>query len=381
MEPLTHRERVNRTLAHREPDRVPLDMWGTDSRLLDTFYFRVLDHLGWRERGTLERPGKTAQYVDWRLSDRFDCDFRHLTLRPPRRFEKRTDAEGITYDEWGVGYRKVGENVFIARHPFPEPDVALIGRHRWPDPRDPGRVEGLTEQARAWFEQTDYAITTTTPISGFIMDIYQYLRGTEGFFIDLLTEEAFAHALIERIAAVVGDLYACMVEPIAPYLTWIEFAEDHGTQNGLFYSADLYRKFLQKPERDIFRRMKRLAPQAKITLHCCGSMRELIPDLIDTGVEVLSSLQPLARGMDSAELKREFGKDLVFHGGIDLQRAMVGTRGQVVAETRRRLRDYAPGGGYIAAPSNHFTGDVPVENFFALYETARDAGRYPIGAR
>ena len=116
-------------------------------------------------------------------------------------------------------------------------------------------------------------------------------------------------------------------------------------------------------------------------MHSCGSVKRLIPDLIEAGVEILSSLQPLASAMDSAELKKEFGNDLVFHGGIDLQQALVGTREQTVEETRRRIADYAPGGGYIVSPSNHFTSDVPVQNFFALYETAAEFGRYPIGAQ
>jgi uroporphyrinogen decarboxylase len=68
----------------------------------------------------------------------------------------------------------------------------------------------------------------------------------------------------------------------------------------------------------------------------------------------------------------------VFHGGIDLQQALVGTKEQTIAETQRRIADYALGGGYIVGPSNHFTSDVPVENFMALYATATEFGTYPI---
>lgn len=368
---MTHRERVHAAVNHREPDRVPLDLWGTDSRLIDEFYFKVLAHLGWTERGEIERPGKTAQYVDYRLSDLLDCDFRHLTARGPKHFVRRTDREGNSYDEWGVGYQKMGEHSFISKHPFPAPDIAAIAKYPWPDISDPSRFDGMAARARHWFETTDYAITTTTPFSGLIMDIYQYLRGTENFFMDLCDEPDFAHALIEKLAELMEALHVNMVAPLAPWLTWVEFATDYGTQKGPFISAQMYREFLKKPESRIFAAVKRVAPQAKIYMHSCGSVRRLIPDLIEAGVEVLSALQPLAFEMNSADLKREFGRDLVFHGGIDLQRALVGTREQTVEETLTRLRDYAPGGGYICAPSNHFTSDVPVENFFALYETAR----------
>jgi uroporphyrinogen decarboxylase len=369
---MTHRQRVKMALSFQTPDRVPLDMWGTDSRLIDPFYFKVLEHLGWKDKGEVERPGKTAQYVDWRLSDLFDCDFRHLTARKPSGYLPRKDPDGTVYDEWGVGYQKRGEHTFISSNPFPEADLAAIEKHPWPDMRDPSRFEGMAERAKHWFETTDYAITTTTPVSGLIMDLYQYVRGTENFFMDLCLEKTFAHALIDKIAEVMETLYVNMVRPLAPYVAWVEFATDYGTQNGLFISPEMYREFLKGPEQRIFAAVKKVAPEAKIFMHSCGAIKRLIPDLLDAGVEVLSALQPLAFEMDSAELKREFGRELVFHGGIDMQQALVGTREQTVAETLKRLRDYAPGGGYICSPSNHFTSDVPVENFFALYETARD---------
>lgn len=376
----TSRQRVEAAINHCEPDRVPLDMWGTDSRLVDDFYFKVLDHLCWEDKGEIERPGKTAAYVDYRLSDLLGCDFRHITAKGPAGFTRWTDDEGNSYDEWGIGYKKMGEHSFISKHPFPEPDIAAIRRHAWPDMNDPSRFEGMAERVRDWFKNTDYAITTTTPVSGLIMDVYQYLRGTENFFMDLCGEQKFAHALIEQIADLMETLYVNMVTPLAPCLTWIEFATDYGTQNAPFMSPQMYREFLKEPERRIFAAVKKVAPDAKIFMHSCGSVKRLIPDLIEAGVEILSSLQPLAFEMDSAELKKEFGNDLVFHGGIDLQQALVGTREQTVEETRRRIADYAPGGGYIVSPSNHFTSDVPVENFFALYETAAEFGRYPLAS-
>jgi len=122
--------------------------------------------------------------------------------------------------------------------------------------------------------------------------------------------------------------------------------------------------------------VRKAAPGAKIWLHTCGSVRELIPDLIETGVEVLNSLQPKAAGMDSAELKREFGRELVFHGGLDLQGGITGSVQEAVEEARRRIDAFAAGGGYIFAPSNHFMQDVPLANFYAVYRTAREYGNY-----
>jgi uroporphyrinogen decarboxylase len=211
--------------------------------------------------------------VDYRLSDRFDCDFRRIVASRHAGFESWTDEAGNRYDEWRIGYRKLGEHSFISKHPFPEPDLAAIRKHHWPDMSDPSRSEGLAEKARHWFQETGYAITTTTPVSGLIMDIYQYLRGSDGFFTDLALEVRFAHALMAKISELVGELYANLVAPVASYLTWIEFASDYGTQHGPFISPQMYRKFLQDPQRRIFERMKRTAPQTKIMMHACGSVR------------------------------------------------------------------------------------------------------------
>jgi uroporphyrinogen decarboxylase len=126
----------------------------------------------------------------------------------------------------------------------------------------------------------------------------------------------------------------------------------------------------------VFREVKRAAPQARIWMHCCGSVRELIPEFIEMGVEVLNSLQPKAAGMDSLELKREFGNELVFHGGLDLQGGINGTVEEAVEEAKRRIDAFAPGGGYVFAPSNHFMQDVSLENFYAVYRTAREYGIY-----
>jgi uroporphyrinogen decarboxylase len=80
--------------------------------------------------------------------------------------------------------------------------------------------------------------------------------------------------------------------------------------------------------------------------------------------------------MDSLELKREFGSELVFHGGLDLQGGITGTVAEAVDEAKRRIDAFAKGGGYIFAPSNHFMQDVPIENFYAVYRTAREYGIY-----
>ena len=113
---MIHRKRVEESINFGEPDRIPIDMWGTDSRLVDDFYFKVLEHLGWDRQGELECPGKTAQYVDYRLSGRFDCDFRHIVAKRPVGFESWTPNAGLTF--------------FFLEHPAPDRVTGPRAVHR-----------------------------------------------------------------------------------------------------------------------------------------------------------------------------------------------------------------------------------------------------------
>ncbi|HID08372.1 MAG TPA: hypothetical protein EYP10_14630, partial [Armatimonadetes bacterium] len=113
---------------------------------------------------------------------------------------------------------------------------------------------------------------------------------------------------------------------------------------------------------------------AKLWYHSCGAIRELIPDLLDIGVEILNPVQVSAKGMDTAELKREFGRHLRFWGGgCDTQRILpYGTPEEVATEVQRRMRDLAPGGGFVFAAVHNIQPDVPPQNIITMFQTARE---------
>jgi len=120
-------------------------------------------------------------------------------------------------------------------------------------------------------------------------------------------------------------------------------------------------------------------PAVQLMFHSCGGIRPYIDDLIDIGLQILDPVQPLAAGMDSAELKAEFGDRLTFHGGVDEQHVLpFGSPQDVRAEVRLRLAAFAPGGGYILAPSHYVQADTAPENIVAMCREAQEMGRYPI---
>jgi uroporphyrinogen decarboxylase len=125
--------------------------------------------------------------------------------------------------------------------------------------------------------------------------------------------------------------------------------------------------------------LDRVNPAIQIMFHSCGGIRPFIPDLLEIGLQILDPVQPLAAGMESAELKQLFGDRLTFHGGVDEQHVLpFGSEAEVEAEVCRRLRAFAPGGGYILAPSHYVQADTPVRNILAMCRAAQRHGQYPL---
>lgn len=373
---MTSRERVRAVLKGEIPDRVPMDLWGTDSRMNTEFYLKTAEYLGYAELGERIRPGSTSEYEDYRISDLIGSDFRHMNIGKPDGFKSYKDEQGNIIDEWGVGRKLIGIHPSLSYHPLANASIEDLDSYPWPRMRDEGRVRGLRERAKDWYENTDFAITATSATSGTIFELCQYLRGIEQFFVDLYEEPEFAEKLIQKVTDALIDLNVYYLEAVGPYIEWLEFSSDFGTQRAPFISPSLFEEFFLEPHKRLFDACKKAAPNVKIFLHSCGSVKKLMPYFIEMGVDIQSALQPLAAEMDSAGLKEAFGDRLVFHGGVDIQCAMTGTLEDVERDVKKRIDAFGKNGGYILSPSNHFQIDVPVENFFRMYEVGKEYGVY-----
>jgi len=148
-------------------------------------------------------------------------------------------------------------------------------------------------------------------------------------------------------------------------------------QEGWLINPDLYRKMIKPKQRRLVEAIRKKT-DARLFYHGCGATRELIPDLIDLGFDILNPVQVSARGMDTRELKREFGKDIVFWGGgVDTQRVLpFGTPAEVAREVKRRIDDLAPGGGFVFAAVHNIQAFVPPENIVVAFDTALEYGWY-----
>ncbi|MGA2480700.1 MAG: uroporphyrinogen decarboxylase family protein [Spirochaetia bacterium] len=171
----------------------------------------------------------------------------------------------------------------------------------------------------------------------------------------------------QAIMAEIGDLIEFF---------WV--GDDWGAQGGPFYSPELFRRVFAPRIAKLIGAIKSRT-SAKCAYHCCGAVRWVIPDLIDAGVDILHPLQPNAAGNgDSAQIKAEFGSRLSFHGGMNNQGLFHDGPAELQADTLGRLRDLAPGGGYIFSSGHNIQANMPSENIAMLFAIGRAFGTYPL---
>lgn len=381
---LTSRERVNRALNHQESDLVPIDIGSTAAWFTDIAYERMKEYLGLESQGDHFRLGENAGHYDDELLDLLDTDYRHVYVRPSQKDRDSWNAsDKLTYvDEWGVRRRRVpsdygGWNWERVSYPLADATLDDLDTYPWPDSSDPLRVEGMAARAKSLWEDTDYAVAARAVSHG-LFELAWELRGMEQFLVDMMLNKPFAHKLLQKILAVQIGLYGSLLDAVGPYVQIVQTADDYGSQTGPMISPALYREMIMPYRQTLNRLIRSKAPQAKIQHHTCGSVYRLLPDLIETGIDILNPVQPLAADMDPARLKAEFGEQIVFHGAIDLQEGMIGSPERVREEVVTRIKQLAPGGGYIIAPCSNFQADSTVENILTMLSTAREAGRYPI---
>jgi uroporphyrinogen decarboxylase len=382
----TSRKRVEAALSHQEPDRVPIDL-----TITLTPYLALRRELGFPPEEDL-RPNvfmEVRPSVD--VLETLGIDVTFVKLRRPSGWMPRPpEPDGTVFDEWGVGRKKVEirGGVYlneVSHSPLERATLADLDTYPWPDPHDPGRVEGLAEEARRLYEETDLAIMGR--FGGPILEQAAYLRGWQQWLMDMVADSEFARALLEKIADIVIALDEAGLRAAGKYLSIFKVSgEDFGMQDRPLFSMrtwrELVRPVLERRWRAARAVLDEVAPHVRLLLHSDGAIRPFIPEIIECGIDVIDPVQPRCVGMDLYELKRDFGDRLAFHGAVDTQEVLpFGSEEDVEREVIRCIDALAQGGGYILAPVHNVQADVPARNLIAMCEAARRHGRYPLPKR
>jgi uroporphyrinogen decarboxylase len=198
------------------------------------------------------------------------------------------------------------------------------------------------------------------------------LRSMQTVMMDFALNKKYAHALIEKISNSVFMYLDRMLEQFSDGIDIVYMADDYCSQQAPLFSPEMFREFVMPYLRVIVEKVHRHGK--KFLLHCCGAVGPLLPMIIEAGVDMLEPIQIRANGMDPAGLKRDFGKDLCFYGGVDLQQILCqGTIQQVQDEVKRLIDILGADGGYILGPGHTYIQvDAPISNILAMYETAAD---------
>ncbi|UCG59791.1 MAG: hypothetical protein JSU70_09775, partial [Phycisphaerales bacterium] len=342
---MTSRERVYLALQRKPTDRVPIFMW---------YHPQTARRLG----QLLEIP---AEYVPIAMGD----DIRQTWVSNNYAMEAIVhERDGQSHvDDWGIEWTRTDGFNQISKYPLAEAGDEQILRYEFPF----GRIDSLVEMMNAVMRfKDDYFVGCD--VSPCVFEMYWRLRGMETTLMEMLLKPDLTRAMLKRSTEFSIELSETACRRFD--LDWLWLGDDVGGQDSMLLSPDIWRRVVKpllKQNADVGKRH-----DVYVAFHSCGAIRPIIADLIEIGVDVLNPIQCNCPGMHPLELKREFGKGLVFMGGVDTQGVLPnGTADQVRKATAELLEGMTTdGGGYILAASHTVPPETPDENVFAMYYEA-----------
>lgn len=339
---MNSKERVLATFAHQKPDRIP--RWcGASPEFL-------------------ENAKNKLNLNDDQLAIRFGDDFRRITA------PYLSDHDGVS--PFGIYRDGVGYGIAV-NHPLKEASIKEILAYPWPNSN---RVDITNLRKEALKYADEYAILGGD-WSPFWHDACD-LVGMEELMIRMYTDPEWTHTLFNKVFEFYYNVNERIFAEAGDLIDIFFVGNDLGSNNGALISEELFREYLF----DKFQKLAALGHQygAKFQLHCCGGFAELIPALIEAGVDSVHAIQPFCRGMELNSLKAQFGDKLVFNGCIDSQSILIdGTPDYVKTETIKVLNTMKARGGYIAGASHDYLlNETPLENVLVMFDTIQEYGNY-----
>ncbi len=371
---MTSRVRFRMALNHEQPDRAPIDV-GQDfhNGVHEVAYRNLLAYLGEADEIRLYDQMQHLAVVKESVLNRLHADTRYVFAGAPAGFTLEFAPDGSWADEWGVRRKPCGYYDEACFHPLAECDLAAVRAYRFPDPRDPVRFDGLRERVGKLHESTDYALIAGNPATLFYLT--SELVGFQEYMEKLPTDRIVIETLVDRMLEFWIEFFDVYLGLIGDKVEMVWMGDDWGTQQGPIIQPQLFSEIFIPRYRQFCSFVKQRA-KVKIALHSCGSIRWALDDFAAAGIDVIHPLQGDAAEMGAPEeLKRRFGKQLVFYSNLCNQTVIPhGTPEQVKQDVLRKMHALAPGGGYVVSGGHNIQADVPPENIISLFDTAAAAG-------
>lgn len=405
---MTSRERVLSAFNYQETEKVPVDFSGHRSSGISAIaYAKLRKYLGLQTDvirvydviqqlaivdedvlnlfhvDTIELGRgfslDDASWADWVLPDGTPCQVPVWTLpeREPERWVIKSEASGRV-----IAHMPDGALYFEQTYwPYAEGDVdlnampdnwqesmwAAVASPPGPDVTGPDGQKKFTAGAEKLRRNTDKAILGL--FGGNLLEFGQFMYRNDNFFMLLAGEPDKAHAFLDKMVEIhLGNLESYL-NAVGNSIDIIVFGDDLGMQSGPQISPQMYREFFKPGHNILWNRAKELA-DVKVMLHCCGGVRELLPDLIEAGLDAINPVQISSSGMDLSELKKEFGRELVFWGGgCDTGKVLCHeTPEAVMQHVQKQVEIGRKGGGFVFQQVHNIMADVPPGNVAAMFE-------------
>ncbi|GHU98279.1 methyltransferase [Bacteroidia bacterium] len=410
---MNSRERILACVAHREPDRVPVDLGATPSsgisvvaydnllrhlgKQLPVYGFDVIQQVAQPDEEILEMFGVDALDLG-RFFINDPAYWQEMELTPghralyPKWLKVERDTEGGFLAYGNTSGRIVGrmpqgatffdQTIFPYLDGFPADyknlasDMALsvwggIGIAPWDANTGPEFWSLLRRKAIEARENSDKAL-----VLGIGCNLFEwgcFLRRMDNFMMDMFISPGEVHRLLDALMEIHMANLAKTCEAVGDVVDIIKFGDDLGMNTGPFMGEETYREFF-KPRHRMLCDYARSHSRMITMIHSCGSIENLMPDLIDAGIEIFNPVQINALNMSPAHLKKEFGSEATFWGGgIDTQGVLNrATPARIREHVLGNLEIFARGGGYVFNPVHNIMADVPPENVMAMFEAVAE---------
>jgi len=385
-------ERLNIALSHKEPDRIPYDLAGTTVTGINKKAFvRAMEFRGLStdyEKKGIDPIQQIVTPIETTLR-LLNSDTRRIGSRRIPDFEKIVtvkDGRWEFTDNWGCLWKMdESKDFYFNQFTFPLEQFASIDEglqnYRFPDiglHSDLIRSD-LSEQVQ---NIHDYGVIADRNCAG-LTETSLRLRGYQNWYLDTMIDPAGVEKLLDLILEYKFKYWDLVIDwlienNLQDVVSVVSECDDLGTQTSTLLEPEYLRTTIIPRFGLLWSHIKRRLPHVKIFMHTCGSVRVLLPDLIKAGLDILNPVQFTALNMELKELKKDFGKDLVFWGGgVDTQSTLKNARPEHVKDEVKKIIDImAPGGGFVYAPVHNIQEDVPPENFWAMWDTLQEYGKY-----
>ena len=381
---MNSRERILKSMNHEVPDRIPFDLAGSTWTGITNTAYQNLRKL----------MGLNSSEPDWsdviqqivvpseEILTELQVDTRGvfpLTSHNWDVYSKLKDVGNYFeyFDEWGFTHHfpKKGYWFSLVKHAMDTVDFdsdGVIENYPWPDSGNKERFAGMREKA-IQFRNQDKIVMTKGLCAG-LFEMHQRVRGMENAMLDPFLFPVNSDKLIGKLADLKIEFWDSLLDEIGDVVDIVGEGDDYGTQQSQLISPDQFREYYKPHFVRLLKFIKEKAPNVKLLFHSCGNVRPVIPDFIEMGVDLLNPVHITATGMEPHQLKKDFGKDIVFWGGgVDTQHVLPnGTPEQVKEDVKRNIEALAPGGGFVFATVHNIQAEVPPQNIMAMIEALRE---------